>query len=161
LPIKLKRKAGGVDMVQARVVMPTLPAPLRISSFSEIRRGWEAPIALAEASRCLECDLRFHIKPDVIPPEDRLMFDEETIRHLPEQEGVYIFYDDQKEVCQIGGVENLREALLEEYQKGVRINYFSYEEDPMFTQKERQLIQQYVKKHGKMPPGNDSLDDLF
>ena len=105
--------------------------------------------------------MRFRIEPVVLPPERWLVFSEEIIQDLPETEGVYVLYDEQKEIYQITGVENIRQELMEEYEKGTVPKYFSYEEDQMFTGKERQLIQQYMKKHGKMPTGNDELDDLF
>lgn len=117
--------------------------------------------AIAEASRCLGCDLRFQIKQIVLPPERWLNLTEENIQGIPEEEGVYVLYDEQKELYKVNGVENIRQALLEEHGNVSVARYFSYEEDPMFTAKERQLVQQYMKKFGKMPPGNAELDDLF
>lgn len=117
--------------------------------------------ATAEANRCLECDLRFHLKPVVLPPEGWVNLAEESIQGLPEEEGVYVLYDENKEVYKISGVENIRQGVLQEYGNGGVARYFSYEVDPMFTSRERQLIQQYMKEHGSMPPGNEELDDLF
>ena len=37
---------------------------------------------------------------------------------------------------------------------------FTYEEDPMYTSRESQLIQRHVAQHGAMP-GGDEMDDLF
>ncbi len=96
-----------------------------------------------------------------MPPESCLALAEENIQDLPEGEGVYLLYDEAREVYKISGVENLRQALSEESKAGGAARYFSYEEDPMFTMKERQLVQQYMKKNGAMPPGNMELDDLF
>jgi len=123
--------------------------------------GFTNEQAVTEAGRCLGCDLRFLIKPVILPPERWLVLAEESIQDLPEEEGVYVLYNEEKEICQISGVENLREELLYEYGKGGDAKYFSYEADQMFTARERQLIQQYMKKHGKMPPGNDEMDELF
>ena len=39
--------------------------------------------------------------------------------------------------------------------------YFSYEEDPMYTKRESELIQQFLQTHGHLPPGNEDVDDLF
>ncbi|MCP4681223.1 MAG: 4Fe-4S dicluster domain-containing protein [Desulfobacterales bacterium] len=117
--------------------------------------------AVAEAGRCLRCDLRFSIKPPVLPPEQWLNFDEETIATVPELEGVFTLYDENKEIYNIIGVINLREGLQEEYDMDRDVKYFTYEEDPMYTGKERQLIQVYMKQHGGMPPGADDMDDLF
>lgn len=57
-------------------------------------------------------------------------------------------------------IANLREALAEQLDKE-KACYFGYEEDAMYTQKESQLIQQYLQEHGRLPEDNDELDDLF
>jgi len=150
-----------VNIDQHRLLMPQLSIPERSSNFSEVCLGFDDKRAIEEAKRCLGCDMRFRISPVVLPPERWLVFSEENIQDLPETEGVYVLYDEQKEIYQITGVENIRQELMEEVEKGGVPKFFSYEEDQMYTAKERQLIQQYMKKHGKMPIGNDELDDLF
>ncbi|EFK08285.1 bidirectional hydrogenase complex protein HoxU family protein [delta proteobacterium NaphS2] len=105
--------------------------------------------------------LRLKIKPPILPPEQHLALTEGNLENVPEGEGIYILFDEAKEIYKISGVENIREALLEEMDAGSPAAFFNYEEDPMFTGKERQLTQQYMKKHGEMPPGNSELDDLF
>lgn len=117
--------------------------------------------AIAEAGRCLRCDLRFQLESSILPPEQWLSFDEETIATVPELEGVYVLYDENKEIYNIVGVINLRDGLQGELDMGSDAKYFTYEEDPMYTGKERQLVQVYMKQHGSMPPGADDLDDLF
>ena len=144
-----------------RALMPALPAKERVSNFEEVCLGLEKEAAIAEASRCLRCDLRFHIVQPVLPPERWLAFSEENIKEVQDLEGVYILYSENKEIYKICGVENIRKALLEELENRTVVRYFDYEEDPMFTGRERQLTQQYMKKTGKMPPGNSDLDDLF
>lgn len=42
-----------------------------------------------------------------------------------------------------------------------KAHYFMYEEDPMYTKRESELLQQYIAVHGEMPEGNRELDDLF
>lgn len=117
--------------------------------------------AIAEAGRCLGCDLRLKIKPAVLPQESWLILSEDSVQCLQEEEGIYILYDEEKEIYQITGVENIREELLEECRKGGDARYYSYEVDQMFTSRERQLLQQYLKKHGDFPPGNREADELF
>ena len=40
--------------------------------------------------------------------------------------------------------------------------FFKFEEDQMYSQRENELLQQYMQKHGQMPGGgDDELDDLF
>jgi NADPH-dependent glutamate synthase beta subunit-like oxidoreductase/NAD-dependent dihydropyrimidine dehydrogenase PreA subunit len=158
---RLGNFSNGKNMEQGRTSIQMLPAQERISNFSEASLGLDEPAAMTEAGRCLGCDLRFQIETAVLPPERWLGLTEENIQGLPQTEGVYVLYDEQKEVYQITGVENIRQAIMEEFEKGGMAIYFSYEEDEMFTTKERQLMQQYMKKHGKMPPGNDLMDDLF
>jgi NADPH-dependent glutamate synthase beta subunit-like oxidoreductase len=150
-----------VYMDQGRIPMPMLPVKERTCNFLEVHLGFDKSLAIREAKRCLGCDLRFQMAPVVLPPEQWLILSEENIQGLPEEEGVYLLYDEQKEVYKICGVENIREALFEENKAESVARYFDYEEDLMFTTKERQLIQQYVKKNGVMPPGNDEMDDLY
>ena len=151
----------GVSIDQRRSKLPALPAEAISDNFSEVNICLNQQTATAEAKRCLGCDLRFLIKPPVLPPELWLVLAEENVKDLPKAEGVYVLYNKEKEIYQISGVENLQKELICECGKGGEAQYFSYEIDQMFTTKERQLIQQYMKKHGKMPPGNDEMDELF
>lgn len=144
-----------------RAPAPMLPAKQRISDFSVVSLGLDEPAAIGEANRCLGCDLRFEIKSPVLPPERWLILSKEVIEDVPDTEGVYILYDENKKIYKICGVENIRQALLDECGAADVAQYFTYEEDPMFTGKERQLTQQYMKQYSKMPPGNAELDDLF
>ena len=144
-----------------RALMPMLPIDERIINFHEVNCGYDRQTAVAEAKRCLGCDLRFQIKPAVMPPERYLILAQENIQDIPQEGGVYRLYDARKEVYKISGVENLRQALSKECEAEGGAQYFDYEEDPMFTMKERQLVQQYMQKSGVMPRGNDELDDLF
>lgn len=160
-PVKLWAGPGAINIDQRRAVMPMLSSQERVSNFYEVCLGLDNDAAVAEAKRCLGCDLRFSIRPPVMPPEQWLTFDEKTINTVPELEGVYVLYNKQKEIHNIAGVINLREGLNEENAVGRDIKYFTYEEDPMYTARERQLVQQYMQEHGKMPPGSDDLDDLF
>jgi len=159
--VRFNTDNDNIYMDRDRSLMPALSAQERACSFSEINLGLDEQTAIAEAQRCLECDLRFQIKPPFLPPESYLLLTEENIHDISEAEGVYLLYDEHKKLYQITGVENIRQALMEEYRKEGALRYFSYKEEPMFTSKESQLIQQYVKKHGDLPPGNKEMDDLF
>ncbi|MDY7034172.1 MAG: FAD-dependent oxidoreductase [Thermodesulfobacteriota bacterium] len=158
---QLQPDPDAVSMDNVRTVIPMLASRERISDFSEVCLGLDPDAAIAEAKRCLECDLRFLVIPPVLPPEQWLTFDEKTINSVPELEGVYILYNEQKEIHSIAGVMDLRKKLCEEFEKRNDVKYFTYEEDPMYTVRESQLVQQYMQKHGKMPLGGDDLDDLF
>lgn len=152
-------QCGNVE--QKRCLVPALSPGERTKSFSEVTLGLEEKVARDEARRCLGCDLRFMIKPVVLPPERRLPLTKESVAGLPKAEGVYVLYNEKQEIYKISGVEDIREALLEELENKREARFFDYEEDPMFTSRERQLVQQYLKKTGTMPPGNEELDDLF
>ena len=53
-------------------------------------------------------------------------------------------------------------ALQEEITKDRPSVRFDFDENPMYTQRESELIQQYLQEHGRMPGGaGDDLDDLF
>jgi hypothetical protein len=139
-----------------------MPALECIANFKEVKQCFEEDTAMKEAKRCLSCFLRFQIPPPNLPPERWIPFDEKNIiDDIPNIEGVYQISDREKNVLKIAGVENLRKSLLEEL-RGNRnkISYFNFEIDPMYTARERQLLQQHVKKHGKMP-GGEELDELF
>lgn len=101
------------------------------------------------------------LRSPVLPPEKLSNFSQENILKVPEVEGVYFLYDEERSLYKVAGVENLGASLLEDFEAGVSAKYFSFEEDAMFTARERQVIQQHIAKTGKMPPGNEDLDDLF
>ncbi|KUK52289.1 MAG: Putative dehydrogenase [Desulfotomaculum sp. 46_296] len=43
---------------------------------------------------------------------------------------------------------------------GSNAQFFIYEEEPMYTKRESELLQMYLQEHGKLPSGSDD-DDLF
>lgn len=104
--------------------------------------------------------LRMQIHPVPKPPEKWHGFDPQTVARVPECEGVFRLLDDGKNIIHIVGTANLRECL-QEYLGNDNVYYFDYEEEPMYTQRESQLLQQYLEQFGKLPAGNDDLDDLF
>ena len=106
--------------------------------------------------------LRAKIKPPVFPPvpgETLMLLSPENVEALPESEGVFRLWDSEKNLYQITGTDNLKRALLVELEEKKGVYYYAYEENMMFTSRERQLIQQYMKKYGKLPPGNGGEDD--
>lgn len=107
--------------------------------------------------------IRSEIRAWAVPPEreEWKRLTEENVGRVPQCEGVYTLFNEAKELIQISGTENLREALADELSKDKGAQYFEYEEDKMFTMRERQLIQRYMTEHGGMPPGNDEMDELF
>jgi hypothetical protein len=106
--------------------------------------------------------LRLYLKSNPSPPEKILIFDEESIGQVPEEEGVFQLYDRDRHVIAIKGTGALRKSLLEALEDYKNAAWFDFEEDKMYSQRESELIQQYIQEHGEMPGGGgDDLDNLF
>lgn len=130
------------------------------TAFTEVDIGLFEEMADEEAARCLNCQLRLQLHDVPRPPDKWILFHSEALAQVPEAEGVFQLLDADKEIMSIVGTANLREALLEQL-SNEKAHYFGYEEDRMYTQRESQLIQQFLQEHGRLPGGNDELDDLF
>jgi hypothetical protein len=142
--------------------MPELDVETRIKGFQEIAVGYSAETAAKEAGRCLQCDLRLHLRCNPLPPAHRLPFDEEHINQAPETEGVFQLLDGDHQILTIKGTANLRRDLLAALADNGTTSFFEFEEDKMYSQRESELIQKYLQEHGEMPGGGaDDLDDLF
>ena len=146
-----------------RISMPCLAPDDAVSCLSLVEKGYSSNDAARESERCLRCDMRLLICSPPIPPEPWLEFNEENIAKVPQSEGVYQLLDENKVVYAIKGVDNLSDALSELLEKSTKAKFFLYDEDPMFSKRESELIQEYLKIHGSMPPGEgeDEMDELF
>ena len=145
-----------------RVKVPELDAATRIAVFEEVSIGYTHDQAVVEAKRCLQCDLRLQLGCNPAPPEPVFAFDEAHISEVPEEEGVYRLYDEQRNVLAIQGTANLHQELLNALKDNDNAAWFEYEENKMYSQRESELIQNYLQQHGTMPAGGaDDLDDLF
>jgi len=85
------------------------------------------------------------------------------VENIPEVEGVFQLLNDEKKVLYISGTANLKQSLIEHLENPGDVKFFICEEDPMYTKRESELIQQHLQKHGELPGGgaSDDLDDLF
>jgi NADPH-dependent glutamate synthase beta subunit-like oxidoreductase len=156
----LGRDEGFAGWVREK--MPELDAGVRVKNFDEVATGYGAEQAAKEAKRCLQCDLRLLMGCNPAPPAHWLPFDEERINQVPEAEGVFQLLDTDHKILSIKGTANLRQELLEMLEDNDTAQYFEFEEDKMFSQRESELIQKYLQEHGEMPGGGgDDLDDLF
>jgi NADPH-dependent glutamate synthase beta subunit-like oxidoreductase len=164
-PILLKHNFGHDETFaeKKREIMPKIRVSERLNNSNEVELGYKKEQAMKEASRCLQCDMRFYISPPVFPPqkEKYLTFSVENINLLPEKEGVYQLLDESKNIISIKGVSNLSESLKEQISTKSKACYFMFELDPFYTKRESELIQQYLARYGKMPASNDELSDLF
>jgi predicted molibdopterin-dependent oxidoreductase YjgC len=99
----------------------------------------------------------------VMPLEARLSFSARGLDAVPHAAGVFRLFDDRGEVVRISGVDDLRRGLAEALADpgSAAATVFEVELDPLFTQRESELLAQYVKGRGHLPPGNDLGDDLF
>jgi len=150
------------DFNRRRKVHPILLAPTERGNWNEVEKGYEDAMARFEAGRCLKCNLAADIQDMVLPPEAWLDFNAAAVDGVTEAAGVFQLLDADKNVLVIKGTENLRGGLSEEVGKNTAAKFFVYEEAPMYTQRESQLIQAYMQQYGKMPGGGASeLDDLF
>lgn len=142
-----------------RVQMPFLSLDERQSSFKEIELGFDEKLAIEEANRCLRCDLRFEISPVVLPPQKWLELTIENIQDVSETEGAIQILNENQEIILIQGTQNMRLALEEQLSTNSNAHFFNYEEDPMFTKRESELLQQFMQEFGRFPEGNEDLDD--
>ncbi|MFH0812147.1 MAG: FAD-dependent oxidoreductase [Pseudomonadota bacterium] len=131
----------------------------RFQGFQEVTLGYDREKAIKEAKRCLRCDLRLQISPSLLPPEKWLDFSEGNIETVPEIEGVFQLLDSEKNIMYIKGAMNVREELKERLRSSQKARYFIWEEDPMYTKRESELLQHFMQQHGRLPEGNAEIDD--
>jgi hypothetical protein len=147
---------------KTHVKMPLLSIEQRQSSFNEIELGYDESLALEEANRCLKCDLRFNISNVVLPPQKWLEITNDNIQMVPEIEGVIQILNENQEIILIQGTLNLRLSLEEQLKTNKKACYYNYDEDPMYTKRESELLQQFMQEFGRFPKDNEDLeDDLF
>jgi predicted molibdopterin-dependent oxidoreductase YjgC len=97
------------------------------------------------------------------PPEERQPFTRESVAAVLCEAGVFQLFDRQGGVLRISGVADLRRGLAEALADPASeaVACFQVECDPLFTQRESQLLAQYSREQGRLPPGNDLGDELF
>jgi hypothetical protein len=145
-----------------RQQVPELDAATRRTGFEEICKPFSDAQAAQEAKRCLQCDLRLYMGCNPEPPRNWLPFDEEHIRQVPGSEGVFQLLCENHAILAIKGTPNLRRELLDALADNQKAVWFEFEEDKMYSKRESELIQNYLREHGEMPSGGDEeLEDLF
>jgi len=101
-------------------------------------------------------------KPTLAPQQQKLLeLTRESLAQVPETGGIYQLFDGQQNVIFIKGAMNLRKELAEQLAMNKQARYFIYEENPLYSQRESELLQHYLALHGEMPALNRELDDLF
>jgi len=137
--------------------MPSLPLNQR-QGFDEVALGFSEEMAVNEAKRCLQCDLRLAIPPVPLPPPKYHPLNLESILKIEEAEGVIQLLNENLQVVLIKGTPNIRNTLKEQLNHKTA-RYFLYELDPMFTKRESELLQEHLRKYGTLP--QEELEDLF
>jgi len=145
---------------RGRVELPREPSGTRQHSWMEVTGGLTREEAMAEAARCLQCDLRLDLAAAPTPPQRLQELSADQVEAIPAAAGVYKLYDEDKTLYAIAGTPDLQDALREKVDSD-KAAFFDYELNEMYTARESELIQQYLAEHGEMPSGEDGLDDLF
>jgi len=106
--------------------------------------------------------LRLNTAHNPSPPGKWFAFNAENISNVPDAEGVFRLFDEDRNVLVIKGTPNLRQNLLRSLQECRTATLFEFVEDRMYTKRESECIQRHLQAHGKMPgSGDEDLDDLF
>ncbi|MFQ5904948.1 MAG: FAD-dependent oxidoreductase [bacterium] len=146
---------------RSRTPMPRVAPKERKKTFAPVELGYSQKEARHEASRCLQCDLRLQIQATVLPPEKWVHLDQKALDQVPEKEGIYQLADGKKMTIKIKGTQNLLRSIAAEL-SNENAQYFCFEEDPMYTKRESELIQRHLQRYGELPgSGEEDLDELF
>jgi formate dehydrogenase beta subunit len=134
-------------------------------SLSDVAPGLGSVRAAMEADRCLRCDLRLEYRKQVWPPSgrSRLVLEAGSIDNVPDVDGVLRYFDSAGEIVAIVGTANMRQELAGAL-GAQRATQFEFDICPMYTQRQNELLAQFVEAHGRMPPGlggDDDVDELF
>ena len=84
----------------------------------------------------------------------------ERLGHGPE---VLQLLDPRGEILLIAGVPDLAKGLVGALDDlgPDSVAFVGAEEEPMYTQRESELLTLYSRRHGSLPPGNDLGEDMF
>jgi len=141
---------------------PMLDTAERVEGFGVIECVFSADNAVTEAYRCLRCNLRAAITPPFLPPDKWRILNIDNIAEVPPSEGVILVAGKDKKPIKIAGSANIKQALLEEAERGGDDLLFSWEEDRFYSKRESELLQKHLQEYGEMPGGGGGdLDDLF
>jgi predicted molibdopterin-dependent oxidoreductase YjgC len=103
------------------------------------------------------------LRSPVLPPQARQAVNPEGLTTVPCVPGVFRLIDAEGGILRIGGVADLRQGVARALEEPTcaTVAYFQVELDPLFTQRESELLARYSQEHGHLPVGNDLGDDLF
>jgi ferredoxin len=99
--------------------------------------------------------------PVVLPPEDERELTEDNIKAVPDISGVYELLDEKRQVLYIRGADNIRSDLRTKWKTVDNARYFRYEEHGMYTMRENEMVEKFLKKYGRLPEVNNEIADLY
>jgi Fe-S-cluster-containing dehydrogenase component len=157
----LGRKEGFTDL--PRLSSPYRPPVPQYAGMSPAEPVLSREEAVAEAARCLRCDLRLQMAAPILPPRQKswLEFNQANVARVPEVEGVFQLLDGSERVIFIKGAMNMRGELRDQLELCEEARFFTFAADQMFSKKESEMLQHYIVEHGQMPKLNQELEDLF
>jgi ferredoxin len=97
----------------------------------------------------------------ILPPEDDRELTEENINKIPGISGVYQLLDEKREIIFIHGADNIGEDLREKVKSVEKARFFRYEEHGMYSMRENEMLEKFLKKYGVMPEVNNEISDLY
>lgn len=74
---------------------------------------------------------------------------------------MYQLLDEAEQVLRIAGTPTLRQTLSEAQEEVPGARYFQYEPTHMYTLRESELLQLFVRRNGRLPEFNGVDEDLF
>ena len=99
----------------------------------------------------------------VLPPDEQKAFTPAGLKDVPREAGVFQLIGQNGQVLRISGVADLQRGLAQALVDSdcAEAAYFRVEVDPLYTQRESEVLARYAQEHGQLPPGNGADDDLF
>ena len=83
------------------------------------------------------------------------------LSQLKKKKGVLRLYDEQKNVIFINGAMNLKQELSDRLELCQNARFNAVIEDPMFSKRASEMLQNFIVKHEKMTKVNQEMEDLF
>jgi ferredoxin len=97
----------------------------------------------------------------ILPPEDDRELTEENINKIPVISGVYQLLDEKREIIFIHGADNIGDDLREKVKSVEKARFFRYEEHGMYSMRENEMLEKFLKKYGALPEVNNEISDLY
>jgi ferredoxin len=99
----------------------------------------------------------------VLPPVDPYLKIPDDLESVPSEAGLFALFDRAGVVLRIAGVADLRRGIGEALREATSADasQFWFELEPLYTQRETEVLARHTREHGCLPVGNDLGDELF